>query len=59
MIKDGADAVGEGIRNDRAPAPWLACDVGKISTQIARRVGDTGRLNDSSCDRALEGGIRP
>jgi hypothetical protein len=59
MINDGADAVGEGIRDDRAPAAWLACDFFKISIQIARRVGDTGRLNDSSCDGALEGGIRP
>jgi hypothetical protein len=59
MINDGADAVGEGIRDDRAPAAWLGCDLAKIVTQIARRVGDTGRLNDSSCDGALEGGIRP
>jgi hypothetical protein len=59
MINDGADAVGEGIRDDRAPAAWLGCDLAKIVTQIARRVGDTGRLNDSSCNRALEGGIRP
>jgi hypothetical protein len=59
MVNDGADAVGEGIRDDRAPAAWLGCDFFKISIQIAPRVGDTGRLNDSSCDRALEGGIRP
>jgi hypothetical protein len=59
MIDDGADAVGEGIRDDRAPASWLACDLITISSQIARRVGDTGRLNDSSCDGAFEGGIRP
>jgi hypothetical protein len=59
MIDDGADAVGEGIRDDRAPASWLGCDFGTISSQIARRVGDTSRLDDSPGDRALEGGIRP
>jgi hypothetical protein len=59
MIDDGADAIRKSIRNDRAPASWLACDFVTISRQIARRVGDTGRLNDSSCDGAFEGGIRP
>jgi hypothetical protein len=59
MIDDGADAIRKSIRNNRAPTPWLSCDFGTISNQIARRVGDTGRLNDSPGDRALEGGIRP
>jgi hypothetical protein len=59
MIDDGADAIRKSIRNDCAPASWLGCDFVTISNQIARRVGDTSRLNDSSCDRALEGGIRP
>jgi hypothetical protein len=59
MIDDGADAIRKSIRNDRAPTPWLSCDFGTISNQIARRVGDTGRLNDSPGDRALKGGIRP